>query len=63
VGLGDVILPALALMLIMEGMFPFLAPSAWRDAFTRMTMLRDGQLRFVGLLSMVGGLLLLLVSR
>lgn len=61
--LGDVILPALALMLIMEGMLPFLAPGAWRDAFTRMTQLGDGQIRFMGLFSMLGGLLLLLVSR
>lgn len=59
---GDVILPALALMLIMEGMLPFLAPNAWRDAFTRMTQLRSGQIRFMGLFSMLGGLLLLLVS-
>jgi uncharacterized protein len=63
VGLGDVILPALALMLIMEGMLPFLAPNAWRDAFTRMTQLRDGQIRFMGLFSMLGGVLLLLISR
>ncbi len=62
-GLGEVILPALALMLIMEGMLPFLAPNAWRDAFTRMTQLRDGQIRFMGLFSMLGGLLLLLISR
>lgn len=49
-------------MLIMEGMLPFLAPNAWRDAFTRMTQLRSGQIRFMGLFSMLGGLLLLLVS-
>jgi uncharacterized protein YjeT (DUF2065 family) len=61
--LGDVILPALALMLIMEGMLPFLAPAAWRDAFTRMTQLNDGQIRFMGLISMLGGLVLLMVSR
>lgn len=61
--LGDVILPALALMLIMEGMLPFLAPTAWRDAFTRMTQLNDGQIRFMGLISMLGGLVLLMVSR
>ena len=61
--LEEVILPALALMLIMEGLLPFLAPSAWRDAFTRMIQMRDGQIRFMGLFSMLGGLLLLLVSR
>ena len=61
--LGEFILPALALMLIMEGMFPFLAPAAWREAFTRMTQLNDGQIRFMGLISMLGGLLLLLITR
>ncbi len=61
--IGELILPALALMLIMEGVLPFLAPTAWRDAFTRMTQLRDGQIRFMGLFSMLGGLLLLLVTQ
>ena len=60
--LGDVLLPALALMLVLEGVLPFLAPAAWRDTFTRMTQLNDGQLRFMGLLSMLGGLMLLLWS-
>jgi len=63
VSIGELILPALALMLIMEGVLPFLAPTAWRDAFTRMTQLRDGQIRFMGLFSMLGGLLLLLVTQ
>lgn len=61
--LGEVIVPALALMLIMEGMLPFLAPTAWRDAFTRMTQLHDGQIRFMGLFSMLAGLLLLWMTR
>lgn len=50
-------------MLIVEGVLPFLAPTAWRDAFTRMTQLKDGQIRFMGLFSMLGGLLLLLMTR
>ena len=62
-GIGEIILPALALMLIMEGILPFLAPAAWRDTFIRMTQLKDGQIRFMGLFSMLGGLLLLLVTR
>ncbi len=61
--LGDVILPALALMLVMEGMLPFMAPATWRDAFTRMTQLNDGQIRFMGLVSMLAGLLLLWITR
>ena len=50
-------------MLILEGAMPLLAPKAWRQTFQRMTELRDGQLRFVGLVSMLGGLLLLAMAR
>ncbi len=54
---------ALALMLILEGVLPFLAPNLWRDAFRRITQMSDGQIRFVGLSSMIVGLLLLLWAR
>ena len=50
---------ALGLMLVLEGILPFMAPSLWRDTFRRMTEMTDGQLRFVGLTSMMGGLLFL----
>lgn len=53
------LLMALALMLVIEGLFPFLAPSAWRDTFRRLMQLSDGQIRFFGLASMVAGLGLL----
>lgn len=61
--LGDIFLPALALMLVLEGMLPFLAPAAWREAFVRLTEMRDGQIRFMGLVSMLAGLLILLITR
>jgi uncharacterized protein len=57
------ILTALGLMLIFEGVLPFIAPHAWRETFKRMIELKDGQLRFVGLLSIVGGLILMLFGR
>ncbi len=50
-------------MLVMEGVLPFLAPVAWREAFLRMTQFSDGQLRFMGLFSMLAGLLLLLITQ
>lgn len=53
------LLAALALMLVLEGVLPFLAPGVWRETFRRMTEMSDGQLRFVGLSSMLGGLLIL----
>lgn len=52
---------ALGLMLVLEGILPFLAPRAWRQTFQRMISMNDGQLRFVGLASMLGGLLLIMV--
>jgi len=60
---GTVLLMALALMLILEGVLPFLAPTLWRDTFRRITQMTDGQIRFVGLSSMLVGLLLLVWSR
>jgi uncharacterized protein len=57
------ILTALGLMLIFEGLLPFIAPQAWRETFKRMIELKDGQLRFVGLLSIVGGLLFMFFGR
>lgn len=54
---------AFALMLVIEGALPFLAPSLWRDTFRRITQMSDGQIRFFGLSSMLIGLVLLLVAR
>jgi uncharacterized protein YjeT (DUF2065 family) len=54
---------AFALMLIIEGALPFLAPRLWRDTFRRITQMSDGQIRFFGLTSMLIGLVLLLVAR
>jgi len=54
---------AMGLMLVFEGLLPFIAPQAWRETFKRMIELKDGQLRFVGLLSIIGGLLLIIFSR
>ena len=52
---------ALGLMLVLEGAMPFMAPRVWRQTFRRIIELKDGQLRFVGLASMAGGMLLLFV--
>ena len=56
-------LMALALVLILEGLLPFLAPNYWRDLFRKIIQMSDGQIRFVGLSSMIVGLLLLLWAR
>lgn len=54
---------AIALMLVIEGILPFVSPALWRETFRKMIELSDGQLRFVGLGSMLGGLLMLLLVR
>jgi uncharacterized protein len=59
--LKDVLLAAFALMLVIEGILPFLAPKLWRDTFRSLIELKDGQIRFAGLASMSLGLVLLLV--
>ena len=62
--MGKYFLTALALMLIIEGALPFLAPGLWRETFRRITEMSDGQVRFIGLASLLSGLsLLLFVAR
>ena len=56
----ETFLAACALVLVLEGVLPLVAPRAWRNAFRRLTELTDGQLRFVGLISVaLGGALLM----
>jgi uncharacterized protein YjeT (DUF2065 family) len=59
----DSLLTAFALMLVIEGLMPFLLPGSWRETFRRLIEMNDGQLRFVGLSSMVAGLILLYFLR
>lgn len=55
------LLLAFALMLVIEGLLPFISPRIWRETFRRATELGDGQLRFVGLTSIVIGLALMMI--
>jgi uncharacterized protein len=48
---------ALCLVLVVEGLMPFLAPKAWRETINKVAQLSDGQLRTVGLISIVVGLI------
>lgn len=52
---------ALALMLIVEGVIPFLNPAALRRALFMMIKMDDQALRFAGLTSMVVGVILLYI--
>jgi hypothetical protein len=59
----NTLLTAFALMLVIEGILPFLVPGMWRETFYRLTKMSDGQLRFIGLTSMLVGVLLLYLAR
>ena len=55
---------ACALVLVLEGLMPLLAPRVWRETFRRVTELSDGQLRFIGMASMLigGGILAMIYA-
>ena len=57
------LLMAFGLMLVLEGLMPLAVPRAWRETFRRMVELKDRQLRFVGLISVTAGLLLLILVK
>ncbi|MBI3916577.1 MAG: DUF2065 domain-containing protein [Betaproteobacteria bacterium RIFCSPLOWO2_02_64_14] len=61
--MGKTLLTAIALLLVIEGILPFLVPGLWRETFRRLIEMTDGQLRFIGLTAMLAGLLLLFIVR
>lgn len=61
--MNNTLLTALGLMMVLEGLMPLILPKTWRDTFKRMIAFNDGQLRFVGLLSVLGGIVLILLSK
>ncbi|CAN5405447.1 hypothetical protein BH11PSE11_BH11PSE11_15030 [soil metagenome] len=50
---------AFGMMLLLEGIVPFLFPKLWREAFSRITQLTDGQIRFYGLIALIFGIAIL----
>lgn len=57
------LLSAAALLLVLEGVLPFVAPGAWRRTITQLSTLNDGQLRLGGAISMSLGLAALYAVR
>jgi len=55
---GDSLWLALALLLVVEGMLPFISPQGWRRLFAQLLQMQDSQIRFFGLCSILLGLLL-----
>lgn len=59
----EVIGAGIALMFVFEGILPFVAPRLWRETFRKALELTDGQLRFMGMVSMIAGVALLFFLR
>jgi uncharacterized protein YjeT (DUF2065 family) len=58
----NALLLAFGLMLVLEGLLPFLSPQRWRALFAQAAKLTDGQLRFLGLAALVVGCAILLIA-
>jgi hypothetical protein len=56
---SDTVWLAIALVLVIEGLFPFTSPAGWRKMFTQLLSLSDGQIRFFGVCSILVGLLMI----
>lgn len=57
--MSEAIWIALALLLVLEGLMPAINPGGWRRMFEQIMRLSDQQIRAIGLVSMVVGLVLL----
>lgn len=57
------LLAAMALMLVIEGMLPFVSPAMMRQAFAKMAAMDDRTLRLSGLFSMAAGVIMLYMVR
>lgn len=59
--MGATLLTAIALMLVLEGCVPLFAPALWREVFLFLTSLKNGQIRYAGLSSVLAGVVLLVL--
>ncbi|QMU62592.1 MAG: DUF2065 family protein [Gammaproteobacteria bacterium] len=57
------LLVAIALVLVFEGIIPFLAPDKFRQALARLVQMPDQVLRMIGLASMTLGIVFLYILR
>jgi len=57
------ILTAVALLMVIEGMLPFIGPNRYKQLVAQLAQLSDNQLRMFGLTAMIAGLFLLFIVR
>ena len=58
---SDTLWLALALVLVIEGLFPFISPGSWRRMFAQLLQLPDNQIRLFAMASISVGLLMIWV--
>ena len=56
---SDTLWLAFALVLVIEGLFPFISPGNWRRMFAQLLQMTDGQIRTFAVISISAGLLLI----
>ena len=56
---SDTLWMALALVLVFEGLFPFISPVNWRRMFAQLLQLSDAQIRMFAMVSISAGLLMI----
>ena len=56
---SDTLWVALALVLVIEGLFPFASPAGWRRTFAQLLQLNDQQIRMFAAASISVGLLII----
>ncbi|HEY9322291.1 MAG TPA: DUF2065 domain-containing protein [Candidatus Methylopumilus sp.] len=54
---------SLGLMLVIEGFMPLFFPQGWRDTFKKLITMKSGQIRFMGLISFLLGLIFIFLGR
>jgi uncharacterized protein YjeT (DUF2065 family) len=59
--MSELLASAIALMLVFEGVLPFLSPGVWRRVFERALKMTDSQIRLLGLSSLLVGVGILLL--
>jgi len=60
--LGDSIVLAIGLVLLIEGLFPLFFTQIWKDAFIKITNQKNGQIKFYGLLSVIIGIMIIFIG-
>lgn len=57
------LLTAIGLLLVLEGILPFLRPDLWREGVRQIARMEDRALRIAGLVSMIAGVVLIYLIR